>query len=85
MCKEVDILQMEFPTYFVCCMRKSEEFVGEYISYGITACLGGSCILETIEDITLDVKLALDICNLLEKHQVSALHFKDVVCDLISA
>lgn len=84
MCKEVDVLQMEFPTYFVCCMRKSEEFVGEYISYGITACLGGRCILETIEDITLDAKHALDICNLLVKHQVSVLHFKEVVCDLIS-
>ncbi len=85
MCKEVNVLQLEFPTYLVCCTRRTEEIVGEYISYGIMASLGDKCILETIEDITIDAKLALDICKLLTEHQVSILHFKEVVCDLISA
>lgn len=70
--------------YTVSCKRRIEEFIGNYISYGIIVCDGNRCILESIDDITVAPEIALKICNLLTMYKVSVIHFRDVVLDLIS-
>ena len=59
----------------------SEE-CGTYVSYGITLTCDGE-VIDHISDVTCDGDMAHALAELLTHHQLSHLHFHDVIEDFL--
>ena len=61
-----------------------DQDIGTYVSYDIAAydCFKSS-IVEIVWDVTSDRELALNICEKFNRHQLSTVHLKDAILDMI--
>lgn len=66
--------------YSIVKQKLQNEYIGSYVTYGIQ--LKNSKI--TIDDVSCNKKEARKIANYLTAHQISPIHFQDVILDLIS-
>lgn len=63
--------------------RVEDESLGEYVTNGI--CLHeGDAMIDEIRDVSSNQVLTQQLAELLNKDQVSEMHFRDVVADFIA-
>lgn len=73
--------------YYVCETTLNSEDIGLYCTYGgcyVTYDKKGN-VVETakIDDISIRKEFVENLVNLLEQHEVSPVHFRDIVEDMI--
>ncbi len=59
------------------------EYIGEYISYGIELRHGDE-VIESIKDIDTDGEAVGNLCRLCNELKLSPIHFRDVVEDYLA-
>lgn len=67
------------------CTRKlfKSDNAEEYFSYGIKA-IQNSCVLQEIDDISIDENAVILLAEILTREKASIIHFEDIVLDFIS-
>ena len=57
--------------------------IGAYVSYGVRVIDSQGNITESISDVSVDEKFVTDLCNLWTQYQLSPIHIRDVLDDVL--
>ena len=57
--------------------------IGKYVSYGIRVLNSQGHIIESVSDVSVDKDFVTELCYLWTRHQLSPIHMRDVLEDVL--
>lgn len=57
--------------------------IGTYVSYGIRVLDSHGNMIESISDVSVDKNFVTELCYLWTRHQLSPIHIRDVLDDIL--
>ena len=57
--------------------------IGKYVSYGIRVLNSQGHIIESVSDVSVDKDFVTELCYLWTRHQLSPIHIRDVLDDIL--